>query len=103
MSGTSNLGLPGLAFTELTGALRVEHRSTPYRDSNYLSGRVSGRYSEELSFTPVVRTDFLAIPLRSEVPPIVLKRRGAGFLALAGIGFGDPAQQLTRESVRPWR
>ncbi|AJT41883.1 hypothetical protein [Psychromicrobium lacuslunae] len=94
MSGTSNLGLPGLAFAKLLRITAIEHQSSPYRDALYLSGKISGRYTDELSLTPIVRTDFLAIPLRSDAPQLVLKRRGLGFLAAAGIDFASPAQQL---------
>lgn len=92
----AGLGLPGILFraggkTVASDVVDARASATPF-----IAGSLIGTYAEDTSLPRQIPSSFVAIPLKREVPNILLFGKGIGMLRLAGVAMGG-RQRLSLE------
>jgi hypothetical protein len=92
------LGLPGVMFRAgdrivASSVIDATHSGTPF-----IAGSLLGQYATDSSIPRTVAASWVAIPLKVNVPHILLAGSGIGMLALAGVAF-DENQRLRLEGA----
>ncbi len=89
-------GLPGLLFragSRVRASDLVDARASA---TPFLAGSVIGQYADDSSIPRTIAGSFVAIPLPSDVPNIVLLGKGLGILRQAGVSLAGH-QRLSLE------